>query len=194
MGLIRNSIVGYRRKGWGLGESLAYFVKGVSRELGILPSLFLRIYEHIASCSFNRRWLKRVNGESYYEFAGAYIPDVSVDVEKFSLLRYVFEDVYLFPCCHGDDYSRVRVEYMDRYMAEGPYGYTDGLFDVTVKAGDVVIDAGAWIGDFSAYVCSKGALCYAFEPVQSTYRLLEKTKELNAKLSNVKGGGNLPCL
>jgi hypothetical protein len=95
----------------------------------------------------------------------------------------------MFPCFLGDDYDSYVVRYFDSKMAEGPYGYREGLFDVTVKAGDIVIDAGAWIGDFSAYACSKGALCYAFEPVKETYRLLEKTKELNIKLSKFNGGG-----
>jgi uridine phosphorylase len=73
-------------------------------------------------------------------------------------------------------------------MNEGPYGYTDGLFDVSVKSGDVVIDAGAWIGDFSAYSYWKGATCYAFEPMQVTYSLLEKTKDLNYRLNKINGG------
>jgi tRNA G37 N-methylase Trm5 len=70
-------------------------------------------------------------------------------------------------------------------LGEGPYGYTDGDFDVTVKKRDVVIDAGAWIGDFSAYAASKGAITYAFEPANDTFQWLCKTRELN----NVNGGG-----
>jgi FkbM family methyltransferase len=80
-------------------------------------------------------------------------------------------------------------------MAEGPYGYTDGAFDVTVKSGDVVIDAGAWIGDFSAYAVSKGAVAYAFEPTKNTFDWLCKAAELNGAnlhpvqkgLSNIEG-------
>ncbi|MDR1897680.1 MAG: FkbM family methyltransferase, partial [Prevotellaceae bacterium] len=53
-------------------------------------------------------------------------------------------------------------------------------FDVTVKKDDIVIDAGAWIGDFSAYVASKGAMAYAFEPVNDTFHLLCKTASLNS--------------
>jgi hypothetical protein len=41
-------------------------------------------------------------------------------------------------------------------MPEGPYGYRDGEFDVTVKRGDIVIDAGAWIGDFAALALVTG--------------------------------------
>jgi FkbM family methyltransferase len=64
-------------------------------------------------------------------------------------------------------------------MMEGPYGYTDGNFDVTVNEDDIVVDAGAWIGDFSAYVASKKGICYAFEPVKKSYEILRKTAILN---------------
>jgi FkbM family methyltransferase len=64
-------------------------------------------------------------------------------------------------------------------MGEGPYGYVDGSFDVTVKKGDTVIDAGAWIGDFSAYAVSKGAVCYAFEPTEESFGILCDTAKLN---------------
>jgi FkbM family methyltransferase len=43
----------------------------------------------------------------------------------------------------------------------------------------VVIDAGAWIGDFSAYANSKGAIVYAFEPVEEIYNILCETQKLN---------------
>jgi FkbM family methyltransferase len=64
----------------------------------------------------------------------------------------------------------------------------DGDFNVTVKKEDVVIDAGAWIGDFSAYAVSKGAIAYAFEPVEETFQLLRKTEKLNC----VNFGGIYP--
>jgi FkbM family methyltransferase len=69
------------------------------------------------------------------------------------------------------------------------------VIDVTIKPGDVVIDAGAWIGDFSAYAVTKGAVAYAFEPVQATFQLLSKTAELNGnKIYPVqKGLGSKEC-
>jgi FkbM family methyltransferase len=94
-------------------------------------------------------------------------------------LMRVFEDTFMFPCFLNDNYNQYVVNYFDRFMGEGPYGYTDGAFDVTVKKNDIVIDAGAWIGDFSAYAALKGAVVYAFEPVNETFQLLRKTKELN---------------
>ena len=64
-------------------------------------------------------------------------------------------------------------------MPEGPYGYRDGGFDVTVKKGDIVIDSGAWIGDFAALAACYGAETYAFEPVESSFKMLAKTTRLN---------------
>lgn len=58
--------------------------------------------------------------------------------------------------------------------------YKDDVVDVTVSPGDIVIDAGAWVGDFSAYANYKGCkLSFAFEPSLSTYDALCKTAILN---------------
>ena len=94
-------------------------------------------------------------------------------------MKDVFEDVFLISCYHKDNYEKDFVRSIDLLMREGPYGYKDGNFDVTVHEGDIVIDAGAWIGDFSAYAASKGAFSYAFEPTKETFGWLEKTSELN---------------
>jgi FkbM family methyltransferase len=91
----------------------------------------------------------------------------------------IFEDVFLFPCYYHDNYDKQLVQRLDLHMLEGPYGYTDGLFNVTIEKNDVVIDAGAWIGDFSAYAASKGATAFAFEPIKEIYDLLCETKMLN---------------
>jgi FkbM family methyltransferase len=93
----------------------------------------------------------------------------------------VFADTFTIPIFFNDDHDRKNVDLIEPYMTEGPYGYKDGDFDVTVQQGDVVIDAGAWIGDFSAYAVSKGAVCHAFEPTQSTFEMLEKTARLNGE-------------
>jgi FkbM family methyltransferase len=74
---------------------------------------------------------------------------------------------------------RSSVTFVDQYTPEGPYCYKDGEFDVTVKEGDIVIDAGASFGEFCAYAAFKGAVSYAFEPVGDRYKQLCKTAELN---------------
>jgi FkbM family methyltransferase len=152
--------------------------------------------ELYADAVFKETFLKTVDGKRVFDFNGALLPDISQSAEKLTILRYVFSDTFLFPVYFHDDYDKSVVRVMDLYMAEGPYGYTDGAddanvsFDVTVKPGDVVIDAGAWIGDFSAYAAAKGAEVYAFEPTTETFRLLEETAALNkpALIHPVKKG------
>ena len=63
---------------------------------------------------------------------------------------------------------------------EGPYLYKD----IQIKKGDVVIDAGANFGLFSALASSLGAIVYAFEPVKITReKYLEKTAKLNGNIN-----------
>ena len=135
------------------------------------------------------KYLRKDNqGKSYFNFDGALLPEV--DGEKLHFLRAAFNDTYYIPLFHSDNYDKSIIDILDLYMFEGPYGYTDGSFDVSVKKGDVVIDAGAWIGDFSAYSANKGAEVYAFEPTSTTFALLEQTAELNKpnKIYPVKKG------
>ena len=64
-------------------------------------------------------------------------------------------------------------------LAEGPYEYAS----VKIEKGDVIIDAGANIGMFSALAASKGATVYAFEPVEELRRqYLETTARLNGNI------------
>jgi FkbM family methyltransferase len=182
---------GLRYKHWTRTETIAYFVRGVARELRIAPKFFLRQYEKIKSKRIEKesrvlreKWLKQAEGESYFDFGMCRLPDISICREKMHSFVHVFEDVFLIPCFYGDNYNKDLVENLDKYMIEGPYGYTDGSFDVTVKQRDIVIDAGAWIGDFSAYAASKGATVYAFEPVRETFQWLCKTKLLNLHAQN----------
>lgn len=156
---------------------------------GWIETSLLFVYEAIQNLSihyFNYTTQKRLkkclvkeNGTSYFDFKGAKLPDVTTDKTLFRSLCNMFEDTFLVSFYHNDNYEKDFVEGIDRMMTEGPYGYKDGKFDVTVHKGDVVIDAGAWIGDFSAYAASKGATAYAFEPTKETYEWLQKTADLN---------------
>jgi FkbM family methyltransferase len=98
------------------------------------------------------------------------------------------EETFLIDCLLNNNYDRKIVEKLDLFMDEGPYGYTDGDFDVTIKEDDVVIDAGAWIGDFSAYSVSRGGggRCYAFEPTKKTFDILKETARLNSRIIPVQ--------
>lgn len=59
---------------------------------------------------------------------------------------------------------------------EGPYEYGE----IYLTPGDIVIDAGALVGDFSALAIQKGCSAHAFEPSPLAQKIyLEKTAELN---------------
>jgi FkbM family methyltransferase len=149
----------------------------------------------MASFDFVKIWLEqRTGGEQVFNFNGAVLP-YPKEAAIVGSLYTVFVDTFLFHTIYNDDYESALVKRLEKDMPEGPYGYTDGGFDVSVKPGDVVIDAGAFIGDFGAYAAARGAFTYAFEPVKSTFALLNKTSELNGgKIKPVqKGLGNSVC-
>ena len=172
--LLRNTLFGYKSKERGLFPSIMYFIKGLTRELHIIPSLFEKIYERLSCKCFEKRWLKKSDNDFYYDFCGAKLP-----YDKSFPLGGVFHDTFYFYCLFHDNYSKNLVRKLDPYLNEGAYGYTGDGIDVKVNVGDIVIDAGAWIGDFSAYAVAKSAVVYAFEPTFETYKVLCKTAELN---------------
>jgi FkbM family methyltransferase len=190
-------MIGLRYKRWTMPEAIAYFIKGVARELHLAPAFFLNLYTKTRISAFLRKWLKQDGDVSYFDICGAKFPDMSNDREKISIFCRIFEDTFLIPAYYHDNYHRSLMEILDKVMMEGPYGYTDGLFDITVKKDDIVIDVGAWIGDFSAYAVSKGATAYAFEPVQETFQWLCKTQSLNCSGGRIhpvqKGLGSSEC-
>ncbi|MDR1121111.1 MAG: FkbM family methyltransferase [Dysgonamonadaceae bacterium] len=162
--------------------NLINVLKRVARALGLSENLKTAVWRLMAFRSirkYKKLWLREENGEKYFDINGAKLPDLSDSPYYVTGLLLAFEDVYTIPYFYNDDYSKSNVEKVDSYLIEGPYGYRDEAFDVDVKKGDAVIDAGAWIGDFSAYAANKGATVYAFEPVESTYQILCKTQAMN---------------
>jgi FkbM family methyltransferase len=173
---------------WNYLEVFAYFLTRI---------INLSWHEKMKTKVLKNKYLRRNGEESYFDFNGAKLPDVSSSREKMHTLKHVFEDVFLIPIFFNDNHEKSIVDFVDQYMGEGPYGYTDGTFDVTIKKNDIVIDAGAWIGDFSAYAACKGAIVYAFEPVNESYQLLCKAKTLNKSGGVIypvqKGLGDREC-
>jgi FkbM family methyltransferase len=117
--------------------------------------------------------LKRINID------GAFLPDITSNSAYNKIMPGALVDTFLFHILGKDGYDKKDIDKLEPYMPEGPYGYRDGAFDVTVKNGDVVIDTGAWIGDFSALAAAYGAQVYAFEPVKSSFNILAETCHLN---------------
>jgi FkbM family methyltransferase len=180
---VQSPLIGRQNKYW---NNSLYFLKAIARKLNISPAFSSVIYKKMTDRTnrkklrfYRNEWLINDGKEAYYDIRGAKIPDISNDNEQIITLISAFEDTFTVPYFFDDNHDRSVVEYVDQYMMEGPYSYSDGKFDVTVKKDDTVIDAGAWIGDFSAYAASKGATVYAFEPVKNIFELLCKTEQLN---------------
>ena len=194
MNLLQNTIKGLRYNHWTLLETLAYFFKGVARELKIAPVFFEKFHKKIVVRTFVRKWLNK--NKQCFEIKGVLLPYTPEKPDIiYDLACYIFEDTFTFLVYFDDKYDKKLIERMDRYMQDGSYGYVDGYFDVTVKENDIVIDAGAWIGDFSAYAVFKGAKCYAFEPLKDSYEILVETALLNNNLIYPvhKGLGSFVC-
>lgn len=123
----------------------------------ILIDIFLKTDEH---------------GEKYFDINGICLADIRNNSRYIQILQSVIEDTFLFYLYFHDNYDKNTVKFMDIYMHDGPYCYTDSQnnFSVTVEKNDLVLDMGAWIGDFSAYAAHKGAHVYAFEPSEESYK------------------------
>ena len=99
-----------------------------------------------------------------------------------------FDDTFIAYSLFDDKYDEKTFDLTDALIPEGLYGLVNDKVNVTVEPDDIVIDAGSWIGDFAAYASVMGATTYAFEPVDSTFAILEKTAELNGRIIPVKKG------
>ncbi|NML37262.1 FkbM family methyltransferase [Chitinophaga sp. G-6-1-13] len=112
----------------------------------------------------------------HFDFKGVLLAADS-EADKL-LLQRIFQDTLLIHCLYYDNHKKKLVDKLDLLLAEGSYLYEDGPFNITIKDGDVVIDAGAWVGDFSSLAAFYGAKVYAFEPEVSNFRQLKKTSRL----------------
>lgn len=134
------------------------------------------------NANLRRKYFK--NG--IWNFNGIKLPELKT--ELIESLYFVYLDTLFVYCIHNDNYDYTLIDQLDFLLPEGAYGYKNDDIDVTVKKNDVVIDAGAWIGDFSAYASMKGAKVYAFEPSLDTIEYLKKTQELNRNIEIVEKG------
>ena len=148
----------------------------------VFKSTRLEAYDLKLTGNFGKRMMDKYCKGSYYDFNGIYLPCPDEDdYGNIYALCITVNDtlgIYLY---HDDDYSRCIVDKFDKTANEGSYFYKNeekGI-DITIHDGDVVFDLGAWIGEFSAYACAKGAIVYAFEPSKDNFKMLEKTVELN---------------
>ncbi|MDR3128915.1 MAG: FkbM family methyltransferase [Tannerellaceae bacterium] len=170
---VKEAMFGRKYRKWSYLETFFFLLKE-----GMYKILDMG-HRRLSSWLFIRKWRKKGKHGRYFDFNGVKLSDVPTRSIIFQLMT-VFDDTFLSYCFFNDRYDKPFVEALDEHLKEGPYGYVDGAFDVTVKKGDIVIDAGAWMGDFSAYSAVKGATSYAFEPLEQTFQILCKTAEFYA--------------
>lgn len=146
---------------------------------GRSPDLFPR---H-ASARLLRRGFKE---DGCYRFLDARVALLPPDRER--ELWSMYEDMFMSYVELGDSYDVRDVGQWYDLLHEGFYCLVDegAGVDVRVMPGDIVIDAGSWIGDFAAYASAKGATVYAFEPVGATFPYLEETAALNFDIHPVR--------
>ena len=132
------------------------------------------------------RALYREEGK-YYRFRDIKLPLLDDEMEL--ELTGIYEDTFWSYLNRNNQYDEKIYDYCDKFINEGLYGLVNDKVNVTVKPGDIVIDAGSWIGDFAAYASvAGGGAIYAFEPADKTFALLQKTAELNPNIIPVKKG------
>ena len=177
----------YRR--WTFLQIILGFLKVAARKLSCFQTFFENCY---ANYTYNRLVELDVDGVGNY----LKISKISNKKTKYEIkltplntigdkriVHAIIEDIFHSYMYLNDDYSKSAWKKMDKYLGEGPYEYEDERHKVRLIPGDVVIDAGAWIGDFSAFAAYKGTVVYAFEPTINTYNLLCNTAKLNEGLS-----------
>ena len=162
-----------------LSEFFLFFIDQSSRVL-------FKKNPHFYSRRKVKQFSELIKDDAYY-IKDAKLP-VLDDENQNVFFAYVFEDTFYSYLYLDDRYDEKTVDECDVILYEGLYGLQNDLVDVTVRAGDIVIDAGSWIGDFAAYASAKGASVYAFEPLEPAFGYLERTAELNGNITPVKKG------
>jgi FkbM family methyltransferase len=137
-----------------------------------MDKYLLRAYDHI---------LEPYIKSDCVDYCGIKLPLIpGTPTNRYSELIYDCFAGYLF---NGDKWDKEFCNKIDKTAPEGVYCYTDGDIDITIHSGDVILDLGAWYGDFSAYAAKVGATAYAFEPDSANQEIIRQTIELNSDAS-----------
>ena len=168
-----------------LGEFLASYVDRTILSLtGRNSNLFARVRSRRA---LGYSFLPYAKDEVSYHIKDIRLP-LTDKYTEYYLMHSVLEDTLWSYMYYDDSYDEETFDRCDKFLGEGLYGLVNDRVNVTVKPGDVVIDAGAWIGDFAAYASVKGAQVYAFEPSDENFAYLTKTAEFHKNIIPVRRG------
>ncbi|MFA7298217.1 MAG: FkbM family methyltransferase [Candidatus Absconditabacterales bacterium] len=158
---------------------LGVFVGGVRFVVtGKGSDTFTNMYNRIHNNGIIKKYLKK----DKFDFNGLYFPGFRNNkAYQGGLVSMSYNDILLPHIVSKGKYNSKIVKRL-QYIGDGPYMYQDDTVDFMIKKGDVVIDAGAWIGCFSVVASSFGAISYAFEPAKETFEHLKETAQLNSSL------------
>ena len=173
----------YKRVHYGLDTRREFLLQYIDRAVWKFFGKKTRFYRN----AHVRRLAKTFTEGNIYRIHDVKFPVLKAYDEDL-FWAYVYEDTFAVYVSFNDDYSEKIVDLCDEILNEGAYGLVNDKVNVTVKAGDIVIDAGSWAGDFAAYASVKGGTVYAFEPTETTFEILKKTAELNGNIIPVKKG------
>jgi FkbM family methyltransferase len=141
-----------------------------------------------------KRLRKEYLRDGMYVLKEARLPLLNL-TEEFSFVCNNVDNTFFVYLKYDDCYDEAKINAFYTLLPEGPYCLRNEQVDVTLNVGDIVLDAGSWIGDFAAYASVKGATTYAFEPTDESYEYLLQTAKLNKNIYPVKKGlGNKKTL
>ena len=108
-----------------------------------------------------RRLAKKFAREDFYLIKDVKFPLLDSEHES-GLFGGVIDDTLGAYYYFDDRYDEETFTKCECAFYEGAYGLINDKVNVTVNPGDVVIDAGSWIGDFAAYasIVGGGNLCF----------------------------------
>ena len=174
----------HSRMSAGIITPFEFFLGAFGQMLGLVA-----IRENLMESALLKRRKKLYLNADCYMLKEAKIPLLGSRDESIFLLR-VLEDTFYPYLYLEDNYDVNDVSLIDELTPEGFYIYGDRKrgIDFRLHPDDIVIDAGAWIGDFSAYASVRGARAYAFEPVPKTFEILRETSRLNKNITPVNMG------
>lgn len=146
-----------------------------------------RLYENARRKRFRKMFFNKE--ENCFKIKDAKIPFLDINNEKY--FPFIFDEAMTSYYYFGDSYDENTYNKCDEFLGDGLYGFVNDKVNVTVEPGDVVIDAGSWIGDFAAYASAKAGksgTVFAFEPTDETFKTLKQTAKLNGNIIPIKKG------
>ena len=151
----------------------------MSRVFGCKTNFYLKAHA--------RRLAKKFSQKGFYQIKDIKFPLLDGELE-IDFFNGIFDDTLGAYYYFDDRYDEETFSKCEKLFGEGVYGLVNDEVNVTVESGDVVIDAGSWIGDFAAYSAIKGGVTFAFEPSKYRFEYLLKTAKLNGNIHPIPKG------